>query len=361
MTPEEFAAYLQDLAAQHGGQLGEPRIIDPTVDEMIKTPTGEVKTGGSKPNPTPTYEYRFKDGTIIRAKGSGGDPHSSTPATIEIVGGSAGVDPTAESGAKTVNTPDGRTLQWNPETKRYDIEVGKKESADPTPAVTTTAKQIWAKKPDGTMGWVDNPNYVPPKAEKPFEQEKKETVEMILAEGAAKAKLIFDQRQKEYELGIVETPEQKRQRDYEIAMLTEEYKAKVAKARSDEEWERGAAGRASAEARANSAEQRAIQSQQMQRNQAQAGIYSKQAEAGMSAIDRAVGVGVAPTALAMQGMVFDPRARALDLIGQAMQGTDFDPRTRALDLIGGQLQPQAPMAAPTTAPRLGIQAPRVGN
>jgi hypothetical protein len=343
MTPEEFAAYLQDLAAQHGGQLGEPRIIDPIIDETIMTPTGEVKTGGSKPNPTPTYEYRFKDGTTIRAKGSGGDPHSSTPAIIEIVGGNAGVDPTAESGAKTVNTADGRTLQWNPETKRYDIEVGKKESVDPTPAVTTTAKQIWARKPDGTMGWVDNPNYVPPKAEKPFEQQKKETVEMILAEGAAKAKLIFDQRQKEYELGIVETPEQKRQRDYEIAMLTEEYKAKVAKARSDEEWAR------------------AIQSQQMQRNQALAGIYSKQAEAGMSAIDRAVGVGVAPTALAMQGMVFDPRARALDLIGQAMQGIDFDPRARALDLIGGQLQPQAPMAAPTTAPRLGIQAPRVGN
>lgn len=50
--------------------------------------------------------------------------------------------------------------QWNPKTGAYDIPIGGDKAYEPD--LSTTARQIWGKQPNGAMGWVENPNYVAP-------------------------------------------------------------------------------------------------------------------------------------------------------------------------------------------------------
>jgi hypothetical protein len=149
MDRQTFDQQLAVLANQHGGFLNA---YVPEDQATVPVAPG-VAQAGTDPNPTPVYRYVFRDGTYLDAKGTGGV--GSQADNFEVQGG------TALKGATATNEPPpvSNGYQWNPDTGKYDIKVGEdKPTAPYEPTISTTAAKIWGKSPDGTMGWVDNPN-----------------------------------------------------------------------------------------------------------------------------------------------------------------------------------------------------------
>jgi len=277
------------------------------------------------------------------------------------------------------------------------------------PAISTTAKQVWGQKSDGTMGWVDNPNYTAPVAPKADAPAISTTAKQIwdgqkwvdnpnyTAPTAAAAQSQQDaialsavqskQRMDEYaaqqevlrkgliediRLGLKTTPQAQAVLDQWTAANTSSFQLHAQQVLAAEEYNRNLPQAQATEARAQAADARAAQQQKVQQAQVRADAYNQQATEGQGMLTQGIKLGVAPSTEAVQQMYFDPHKRALDVLEQAMAGPEFDPHQRALDVIGAQMQPAqvpapyvplpmptAPAITPTAAPTVTQVTPTV--
>lgn len=377
-TNFEMMQELADLAKVHG-PAGDAIVTDPEVDQTIDSPTGKVVMGKA-PNPSPTYRYRFQDGTYLDVKTGG----TATAVDYSVVGGTAGIKPGAASTIDVVNVPGKGQVAVDTSTlKPGQVAPGTEPvtAAPAAPDLSTTARNIWAKLPDGTMGWTPNPNYVAPRdpvADAINSRAPVTTPAQLKANAIAQGEALDQLNAARLARGEILGPADEAALKSKYDMIAAEYAASVNQLAAETKtreatdtattlWDRGAADREAArllaqsgetranagETRAQQAEARAAQQAHFTQTQAQAGVYTAQAEQGQGIVDQATKLGVRISGDEYKALYFDPHARALALLGQAMAGTDFDPHARALGLIGQQMQPaQAVPVAPSAVPQI---------
>lgn len=249
------------------------------------------------------------------------------PRTGEVIGirdpklGTTKLYPKQTNGAQTITTADGRTMQWNPDTNRYDIEIGAKS---PTVSAGASDQFILTRQPDGSLKQEPNPNYRPPQG-RPPQKTAKQIHDEEFAKLEAAGEFLKWKRDNGYEVSAKELQELKQKGD----QLLQDMQAAAAMERQTQQQAYDLPFK-------QAEQQRADQTLQLQQRQSQGNTLMKRAEAGQALLDKAVGLGIAPSREAINELYFDPHRRALDLLGQAMTAPTFDPHTRALDLIGQQ-------------------------
>lgn len=184
-----------------------PEVDNPDADR--NNPDTYDPTAPKKmPNPSPTYRYVWDDGTHVDIKSEGGTP--TRPATFTVVGGTAlatlakqdakdkeppkvttiggkpfvwdepsgsfkpapGLPSTTEAKPATnkqVVQRNGKAYIYDPETGSFTPATGLPDEAQKPATVNTSPSEQYVvqQMPDGTLKQVPNPNYVPPKPNKP--------------------------------------------------------------------------------------------------------------------------------------------------------------------------------------------------
>ncbi|MDA8219834.1 MAG: hypothetical protein M0Z94_19720 [Dehalococcoidales bacterium] len=144
MIPEQF----YKLIADHGGITGT-RIVDPLVTD---------ENGIKSPNTDPQYVYTFADGTSLVARSVDNYPDAPGAASFEITDwGDAGPKAASSQVPHTINTADGRTLAWNPDSKNW-TEIAAKGGAakgEPNTIVYIPGTQIPVGMYDSTGKYRD--------------------------------------------------------------------------------------------------------------------------------------------------------------------------------------------------------------
>lgn len=242
------------------------------------------------------------------------------------------------------------------------------------PTISTTAKQIWGKLPDGTMGWVSNPNFkepVPAQGRKPLS----ETLAEIEATANARVEADLQFIAEQVAMGYIELPEAKRQADLLKEQTFAQTQGDIAKALAQEQSrlrdEEAAAfferdrpfkegqldvqrgnldvqrgnldvSRGNLDVSRGQLDVQRGQAEQARR-QAQATLLGKQAEQGQGMVNSLVQGGIAPSMASVRA-AWSPLQAALKILNAPMGQAATDTALAA--------------PAPTAAPGLAAPLPR---
>lgn len=388
-TVAQFQMEIARLEAIHGPMLGATP--DPKTTQVTTDYRGEKTTD---PNKTPVYVYTFRDGTELRAIGSGGDPGSSVADSYDVVsidekkveaaGGALhyGTDPA--TGAATVYDP--ATGQTKP------ISAGK-PVVPAAPDIQIINGNAYKVEPNGNMTLVQDktltPGYQPPAAPQgPAYSGTEQGIRLasdlaiardtigsdqdlsrsLLVQGqAADLQMIRDKAQADQRTadalaqseqamaakvaerdalradliwklqnGVIVTPEADAALKQWDAMNTADYQSHAKRVLDIEDYNRNLPQLQAQEDRAARTEQRAGQ-------QDKVSALKGQADAGMSAADRMVKLGVSPSDASLR-MAYDPYPRMWAILNEK-------------PAAGPQLQTQVAPAAPTPRPMPNIVPP----